>query len=29
MILCAEDSDGKLSILTTLDENFESGSAIS
>jgi len=29
MILCAEDSDGKLSVLTTLDENFESGSAIS
>ena len=29
MILCAEDSDGKLSVLTTLDENFESGSGIS
>ena len=29
MILCAEDSDGKLSVLTTLDENFEGGSAIS
>ena len=29
MILCAEDSDGKLSVLTTLDENFESGSSIS
>ena len=28
MILCAEDSDGKLSVLTTLDENFEGGSAI-
>ena len=29
MILCAEDSDGKLSILTTDDKDFESGSAIS
>ena len=29
MILCAEDSDGNLSILTTDDENFPGGSAIS
>ena len=29
MILCAEDSDGKLSILPTDDKDFESGSAIS
>ena len=29
MILCAEDKDGKLSILTTDDKDFESGSSIS
>ena len=29
MILCAEDSNGKLSVLTTDDKDFESGSAIS
>ena len=29
MILCAEDGDGKLSILTTDDKDFASGSNIS
>lgn len=29
MILCAEDGDGKLSILTTDDKDFKSGSGIS
>ena len=29
MILCAEDGEGKLSVLTTADEKFESGSGIS
>ena len=29
MILCAEDGDGKLSILTTDDPTFRSGSDIS
>lgn len=29
MILCAEDGDGKLSVLTTDDKDFASGSSIS
>ena len=29
MILCAEDKDGMLSILTTYYKDFESGSSIS
>ena len=29
MILCAEDADGKLCVLTTDDKDFASGSEIS
>lgn len=29
MILCAEDGDGKLTVLTTDDKDFPGGSGIS